>query len=84
MTDLNTGFALALQFEGSRTQTEIGVYSQAGMSVRCAKDENRLLGTPVHKNAKPIVVKEAPNKNIPEIVNNEVKIFLIHLKINFP
>jgi hypothetical protein len=75
LVDLNTGFELALQFEGSRTQTEIGIYSQAEMSVQCAKDENRVLGTPVNKNAKPIVLKEAPNKNIPEIVNNEVKIF---------
>lgn len=75
LADLNTGFALALQFEGNRMQTGTGVYPQAGMSVRCAKDENRLLGTPAAKNAKPIVMKATPKETIPEIVNNEVKIF---------
>ena len=75
LADLNTGFSLALQFEGNRMQTGTGVYPQAGMSVRCAKDEKRLLGTPAAKNAKPIVITEVPKKNIPEIVNNEVKIF---------
>ena len=62
LADLNTGFALALQFEGNRMQTGTGVYPQAGMSVRCAKDEKRILGTPVAKNPKPIMMKEDVNK----------------------
>jgi len=56
LADLNTGFALALQFEGNRMQTGTGVYPQAGMSVRCAKDESRLLPTPTVKNPKVITV----------------------------
>ena len=44
MADYNTGYALAMQFEGSKMQTGTAVYPQAGMSVRCAKDEKRLLG----------------------------------------
>ena len=47
LADMNTGFALAMQFQGSKMQTATGVYPQAGMSVRCAKDEKRLLGAPV-------------------------------------
>ncbi|QDP85027.1 T9SS type A sorting domain-containing protein [Chryseobacterium sp. SNU WT5] len=46
MADLNTGFALSMQFEGNRMQTGTGAYPQAGMSVRCAKDEKRMLGSP--------------------------------------
>ncbi len=46
MADFNTGYALAMQFEGSKMQTGTAVYPQAGMSVRCAKDEKRLLRTP--------------------------------------
>lgn len=44
LADYNTGYALAMQFEGSKMQTGTAVYPQAGMSVRCAKDEKRLLG----------------------------------------
>ncbi len=44
MADYNTGYALAMQFQGTKMQTGTGVYPQAGMSVRCAKDESRLLG----------------------------------------
>ena len=44
MADYNTGYALAMQFEGPKMQTGTAVYPQAGMSVRCAKDEKRLLG----------------------------------------
>lgn len=51
LADMNTGFALAMQFQGSKMQTGTGVYPQAGMSVRCAKDEKRLLGTPVERNS---------------------------------
>ena len=50
LADMNTGYALAMQFQGSKMQTGTGVYPQAGMSVRCAKDEKRLLGTPVERN----------------------------------
>lgn len=49
LADLNTGYALAMQFQGNKMQTGTGVYPQAGMSVRCAKDENRLLGAPVER-----------------------------------
>ena len=49
LADMNTGFALAMQFEGSKMQSGTGVYPQAGMSVRCAKDEQRLLGVPVQR-----------------------------------
>lgn len=43
MADLNTGYALAMQFEDGAMQTGTGVYPQAGMSVRCAKDESRFM-----------------------------------------
>jgi len=46
MADFNTGFALAMQFQKDKMQTATGVYPQAAMSVRCAKDVTRLLGTP--------------------------------------
>lgn len=47
LADMNTGFALAMEFQGSKMQTATGAYPQAAMSVRCAKDEKRLLGAPV-------------------------------------
>ena len=75
LADLNTGFALALQFEGNRMQTGTGVYPQAGMSVRCAKDEKRLLGTPVSKNQKPIILKEHVKELIPQPENNQLKVY---------
>ena len=51
MADYNTGYALAMQFQGNKMQTGTGVYPQAAMSVRCAKDEKRLLGvTSSHTN----------------------------------
>lgn len=46
LADHQTGYALAMQFQGNKMQTGTGVYPQAGMSVRCAKDESRLLRTP--------------------------------------
>ena len=46
MADYNTGYALAMQFQGAKMQTGTAVYPQAAMSVRCAKDEKRLLGVP--------------------------------------
>ncbi|QOW11332.1 T9SS type A sorting domain-containing protein [Kaistella flava (ex Peng et al. 2021)] len=49
MADYNTGYALAMQFQGSKMQTGTGVYPQAAMSVRCAKDEKRLLGVPANQ-----------------------------------
>ncbi|MEC5157410.1 hypothetical protein RCH13_001313 [Chryseobacterium sp. MP_3.2] len=58
LADLNTGFGLGLLFEGNRMQTATGVYPQAGMGVRCAKDENRLLATPMGKNPKKIEIEE--------------------------
>lgn len=44
LADRDTGFALALQFEDKKMQTGTGVYPQAGMGVRCAKDEVRYMG----------------------------------------
>lgn len=49
LADMRTGYALAMQFQNSnnKMQTATGVYPQAAMGVRCAKDESRLLGVPV-------------------------------------
>lgn len=47
MSDLGTGFGLGMLFKGSQMQTGTGIYPQAAMSVRCAKDEPRYLGKPV-------------------------------------
>lgn len=75
LADLNTGFALAMQFEGNRMQTGTGVYPQAAMSVRCAKDENRLLGSPASRNSKkPVVVKAKP-KEIISTQNKEWNVY---------
>lgn len=43
MADMNTGFALAMMFQGDKVQTGTGAYPQAAMSVRCMQDEKRLL-----------------------------------------
>ena len=56
MADLGTGYGLAMLFEGDKVQTGTGVYPQAAMSVRCARDENRLMtGGP---SAQKIAMKE--------------------------
>lgn len=47
LADLGTGYALAMLFDNKKMQTGTGVYPQAAMSVRCAKDEPRYLGLPV-------------------------------------
>ncbi|KIA89400.1 Por secretion system C-terminal sorting domain-containing protein [Kaistella jeonii] len=75
LADYHTGFALALQFQGNKMQTGTGVYPQAGMSVRCAKDENRLLGTPVSKNKPPVLVQPNAEKLVAQPENNELKIY---------
>lgn len=75
LADFHTGFALALQFQGDKMQTGTGVYPQAGMSVRCAKDENRLLGTPVSKNKPPVLVQPNTEKLVAQPENNELKIY---------
>lgn len=41
MADLDTGYALAMEFDQNNVQTATGAYPQAAMSVRCAKDEAR-------------------------------------------
>ena len=51
LADRATGFALAMQFQENKMQTGTGVYPQAGMGVRCAKDLPRYLGISVNKNA---------------------------------
>ena len=47
LSDLNKGFALGMLLNDDKMQTATGVYPQAAMSVRCAKDEARYLGVPV-------------------------------------
>lgn len=73
LADLHTGFALAMQFDDTRMQTGTGVYPQAGMNVRCAKDENRLLGSPISKNKPPVVLKEYKETIVPATA--ELKIY---------
>lgn len=46
LADHDTGYALAMQFQTNKMQTATGVYPQAAMAVRCAKDAPRYLGTP--------------------------------------
>jgi hypothetical protein len=75
LADYHTGFALAMQFQENKMQTGTGVYPQAAMSVRCAKDENRLLGTPVSRNAPQIKIQPVAKKIVMLPENNEVKIF---------
>lgn len=75
MADYNTGFALAMQFQGNKMQTGTGVYPQAGMSVRCAKDEKRLLGAPSGKNG-PYIGKDIKETEPSlTIVNNEINLY---------
>jgi len=50
LADLQTGYALALLLENGKMQSGTGVYPQAAMSVRCAKDEPRYLGIPMMEN----------------------------------
>ena len=75
LADYNTGFALALQFQGNTMQTGTGVYPQAGMSVRCAKDEKRLLGNPVQGNKQPIVVEDKPQSVVAQQIDNQLKVY---------
>lgn len=65
MADLNTGYALGMQFEDNKVQTGAGVYPQAGMSVRCAKDENRFYAN--NTTSKPQTVQKIV---IPEIADS--------------
>lgn len=85
LADLHTGFALAMQFDGvnNKMQTGTGVYPQAGMSVRCAKDENRLLGTPITKNKPAIVLKDYKEDLVPAAGNGELKIYPNPFKVEF-
>ena len=75
MADLHTGFALALEFQGNKMQTGTGAYPQAAMSVRCAKDEKRLLGATAGKSKPPIIIQPTVEKVIAQPLNNEVKIY---------
>ena len=75
LADLNTGFGLALQFQGNVMQTGTGVYPQAGLSVRCAKDEKRLLGVPVAKNKQPALGEELPQKLVVQEDNTPLKMY---------
>ena len=43
------------------------------MNVRCAKDENRLLGSPISKNKPPVVLKEYKETIVPATA--ELKIY---------
>lgn len=58
LADLDTGFAIAMQFQGNNIQTGTGVYPQAGMGVRCAKDQNRILSEPVNLQGPSLGVQE--------------------------
>lgn len=40
LSDWHTGFGLAMLFSGNNLSTGTGVYPQAGLSVRCAKEED--------------------------------------------
>ena len=75
MADYATGYALAMQFEGTKVQTGTAVYPQAGMSVRCAKDEKRLLGTTVSKNQGPITLEIEKPESIVQNDNKEVNLY---------
>jgi hypothetical protein len=78
MADMRTGYALAMQFQNSnnKMQTATGVFPQAAMGVRCAKDENRLLGVVVGSvsngnNPGTLATTEiAENKDIVEVYPN--------------
>lgn len=73
MADYGTGYALAMQFQGSKMQTGTAVYPQAGMSVRCAKDENRLLGTIINGNPVVLGSTETQTNNDPK--NKEINLY---------
>lgn len=75
MADFNTGFALAMQFQGTEMQTGTGVYPQAGMSVRCAKDEKRFLGVPFDKKPNENIGIPQENKLTVHPENNEVNVY---------
>lgn len=47
LADLGTGYAIGMLLQKDLMQSGTGVYPQAAMSVRCAKDEKRLLSEPV-------------------------------------
>ena len=75
MADYGTGYALAMQFQGNKMQTGTAVYPQAGMSVRCAKDEQRLLGTTVTSNKGPIKVDDKKTEMAVITVDKEVNLY---------
>ena len=54
-------------------QTGTAVYPQAGMSVRCAKDENRLLGTIINGNPVVLGSTEMQTNNDPK--NKEINLY---------
>ncbi len=89
MADLGTGYALAMQFEGSRMQTGTGVYPQAAMGVRCVKDNFLPLmggsdGTqPIDTNDGSLGANETKsigNKIYPNPFNQEIRIKLDDVK----
>lgn len=75
MADLNTGYALALQFQGNKLQTGTGVYPQAGMSVRCAKDDVRLLGIPSIKDPQDPTLGTGPEIVTSGPAETDVKVY---------
>lgn len=74
MADMNTGFALAMQFEENKMQSGTGVYPQAGMNVRCAKDEKRLLGTPVERSSQTLTTQQ-PQTVIQQPENRDLQVY---------
>ena len=73
MADMNTGFALAMQFEDNKMQSGTGVYPQAGMSVRCAKDDKRLLGVRVENNNQTLDSQDHTDISQPQ--NKELQVY---------
>jgi len=66
LADLQTGYAIALLLENNKMQTGTGVYPQAAMSVRCAKDEPRYLGIPMTESNSPPAYLDAETVILPE------------------
>ncbi len=73
LADLGTGYGLGMLFKDSQMQTGTGVYPQAAMSIRCAKDEPRYLGIPVTEQ----------NSGIANLVTDEVSAVAENRKIWF-
>ncbi len=72
LADRATGYALAMQFQGNKMQTGTGVYPQAAMGVRCARDFSVRLGKP--KGNFDMVFKNAPKNNVVQPVTAKIAV----------